>query len=196
MVTGKIGPKMAEEAIVDVLPSDLGKHVYDYGTVGEYSEHLKESSGWKTDKAELTEASIKAVNSDEKTHVFRGGEEVIVTIRAIAHTGLTQPILGFAVKNSLGQTLFGENTLATRTRDEPRVAKAGEKMEASFRLWFPMLPNGEYALTAAIADGDAITHVQHHWAEDAAIIHVSSSSVRSGLTGAFITDVGFHIVQD
>jgi lipopolysaccharide transport system ATP-binding protein len=197
IVTGKIDQKMArEEAIVDVLPPDLGKHVYDYGTIGAYSGRLGESNGWKTGNAELTEASIKAVNSDEKTQVFRGGEEVIITIRALAHKALSQPILGFAVKNSLGQTLFGENTLATRTRDDPRVVKAGEEIEANFRLWFPMLPNGEYALTAAIADGDAITHVQHHWAEDAAIIHVSSSSVRSGLTGAFITDVGFHIVQD
>lgn len=197
IVTGKIDQDMAkEEAIVDVLPPDLGKHVYDYGTIGAYSGRLGESSGWKTGNAELTEASIRAVNSDEKTQVFRGGEEVIITIRALAHKALSQPILGFAVKNNLGQTLFGENTLVTRTRDDPRVVNVGEEIEAIFRLWFPMLPNGEYALTAAIADGDAITHVQHHWAEDAAIIRVSSSSVRSGLTGAFITDVGFHIVQD
>jgi lipopolysaccharide transport system ATP-binding protein len=197
IVTGKIDQEMArEEAIVDVLPPDLGKHVYDYGTIGAYSGRLGESSGWKTGNAELTEASIKAVNSDEKTQVFRGGEEVIITIRALAHKALSQPILGFAVKNNLGQTLFGENTLVTRTRDDPRVVNVGEEIEAIFRLWFPMLPNGEYALTAAIADGDDITHVQHHWAEDAAIIRVSSSSVRSGLTGAFITDVGFHIVQD
>lgn len=54
--------------------------------------------------------------------------------------------------------------------------------EFVFRL--PMLPNGQYAVMASLADGDLHANVQHHGLHDALIINVSSSKVRWGLVGA------------
>ena len=124
---------------------------------------------------------------------LKGGEEVVIKILAIAHKTLSEPIIGFALKNNLGQVLFGENTLIARETGKPKIAMAGEKIEGQFRLWFPMLPAGEYALTAGIAEGNRKSYTQHHWADEAAIIHVHSSTVRWGLTGAFITDVKLQV---
>ena len=125
--------------------------------------------------------------------VLQGGEKVEVTIKAITHRRLENPILGFIVKDRLGQNLFGENTLVKRRGSLRESAEAEDEIWASFQLWFPMLPNGTYTLMASIADGDHGLNTQHHWVDDAKVITVSSSRVRYGLVGAFITDIQLAI---
>jgi lipopolysaccharide transport system ATP-binding protein len=46
-----------------------------------------------------------------------------------------------------------------------------------------MLPNGNYAVMASIANGSFVENIQHHWLHDALIINVVSSKVRWGLVG-------------
>jgi lipopolysaccharide transport system ATP-binding protein len=114
--------------------------------------------------------------------VFLGGELVCMKIRATAHAEMRQPILGFIVRDRLGQDLLGENTLPV-TQFNPVSAEAGETIEASFKFRLPMLPNGQYVVMASLADGDLYENIQHHWLHDALVINVSSSKVRWGLVG-------------
>ena len=93
---------------------------------------------------------------------------------------LASPILGFFVKDRLGQSLFGEHTYTYR----PGMAMAaGQVAEAVFDFRLPLLPNGAYAMTVSIADGEPFNHVQHHWLHDALLIQVSSGKLRYGLVG-------------
>jgi len=95
---------------------------------------------------------------------------------------LDKPIIGFLVKDRLGQDLFGENTLPVTEGLDCSVGK-GQTVSAHFEFRMPMLPNGNYALMASIADGTLESNVQHHWMHDALILNVQSSKIRWGLVG-------------
>ena len=171
------------------------KNLFDYDTEAHITNNLEDADGWKTGDADLIEVSIKASNKSDSNLILKGGEEVEITIRAKAHKSLDAPALGFVLKNRLGQALFGENTLIAREVNPQISAKPGDKLTASFKLIFPMLPSGQYTLMASIADGDLNSNTQHHWLENAIIITVASSSVRYGLTGAFITGASLTLEQ-
>lgn len=162
---------------------------YDREVVFSYTDNLKHSKGWNTGDAELVELSIRSLSLDNNNALLKGGEKVEINILAKANKNLNQPIIGFIVRDRLGQNLFGENTLEAKTIGIPKKCEPGCLIESKFELWFPMLPSGTYTLLAAIADGDGSNYTQHHWVEDALIINVSSSKVRYGLAGAFVTAV-------
>jgi lipopolysaccharide transport system ATP-binding protein len=168
--------------------------IIDYGAVAKVSDNLDTARGWKTDQAEISSVSLTRLSS-EQDGVFEGGERVRMTVRAQAHKSLQKPILGFLVRDRLGQDLFGENTLAF-THLKPCPIRAGVSFEGIFEFTLPMLPNGQYAVMASIADGDIHDHIQHHWIHDALIINVSSSKVRYGLIGIPFERVQLAIIKE
>ncbi|MBZ9573715.1 ABC transporter ATP-binding protein [Modicisalibacter sp. MOD 31.J] len=113
-----------------------------------------------------------------------GGETVTLRIRARAQSGepLTRPIIGFYVKDRLGQTLFGDNSFLTY-RDDPVGTAPGQALNAAFTFRMPILPRGDYSISTAIADGTQDEHVQHHWIHDALFFKSHSSSQSHGLVG-------------
>lgn len=193
--TGSVesNPNQVEDTIVDAAKLDMGRLALDYSSEGRVIDNFENASGWKTGSAELTSISLRTVDSPNHDNVMRGGELAEVEINAVTHIDLKQPILGFVLKDRLGQCIFGENTLVLRETSEQKEAEAGSSLHASFRFWFPMLPSGSYSLMASIADGSLATNTQHHWLDNSAIVIVSSSRVRYGLAGAFITNIDFSI---
>jgi len=167
--------------------------IFDYESDAAVVDNLTNAEGWSTGYAELTSVAIRDINSINAGTVLKGGEDVEITITAIAHKHLERPALGFTLVNRLGQHLLGENTLIVRDDKAVISAKPGSILTAKFRLWFPMLPSGEYMLMASVADGDLEKHVQHHWTENAALINVSSSKVRYGVVGAFLKGASLEI---
>ena len=111
-----------------------------------------------------------------------GGEEVILSIKARANIDLDFPILGFHLKNHLGQELFGDNTYLTH-RHAPCPVPAGSKVTATFRFRMPYLPPGDYMFATAFANGTPDGHVQHHWLFEALSFRSLSSHVVYGLIG-------------
>ena len=189
--TGNVGPDPAQlqENHGDTANIDIGNLALDYGSEAKIVDNFEKASGWKTGNAELTSITLRSVDSPNHVNILKGGELAEVEINAITHINLKKPILGFVLKDRLGQSIFGENTLALRESSETKEAQAGSILRALFRFWFPMLPSGSYSLTASIGDGSLSTNTAHHWLDDSAIITVSSSRVRYGLAGAFITNI-------
>lgn len=111
-----------------------------------------------------------------------GGEDVVLEIRCEAVEDLAQPIVGFQFKDRLGQVLFAENTLAAG-RSAVVAPAAGDAFAARFAFRLPLLPVGDYSVTAAVAEGTAAHHVQHHWIHDALIVRAHASAVSYGLVG-------------
>ena len=159
----------------------------DYGSQMRVNNNLSEANGWKTGAGEILSVRLEHVIPQEND-VFQGGETVRMVIRAIAHQDMDRPILGFLVRDRLGQDLFGENTLPF-TDLNPRPVIAGSVFESEYVFQLPMLPNGQYAVMASLADGDLHNHVQHHWLHDALILSVSSSKIRWGLVGVHFEKV-------
>jgi lipopolysaccharide transport system ATP-binding protein len=152
-----------------------------YGACMRVNDNLREASGWKTGGGEILSVRFYSFTS-QLNDVFCGGEKVCLEITAKINQDMYSPILGFLVRDRLGQDLFGENTLPF-TNINPLDVLAGSTLSCKFVFRLPMLPNGQYAVMASLADGDLYKNVQHHWLHDAVIINVSSSQVRWGLVG-------------
>lgn len=131
-------------------------------------------------------AQIRGVDLlDEHEHHLAwivGGEKVTLRIIVHAYQNLDSPIVGFYVKDRLGQTLFGDNSFLSY-EGQLFHCSAGNELQANFVFFMPLLPSGEYSITVAIANGTQDAHVQHHWIHDAILFKSESSSVASGLIG-------------
>ena len=111
-----------------------------------------------------------------------GGEPVLLRIAARATQPLASPILGFVVKDRMGQVLFGENTFLSY-QTAPVPCDAGQTLVAEFAFVMPRMMAGDYSITAAIADGTQQQHVQHHWVFDALTFRSECTSASAGLLG-------------
>ena len=122
---------------------------------------------------------------DEKEYPLAwivGGEKVTLRVMVHAYQDLDSPIIGFSVKDRLGQALFGDNTFLSY-RELLVHCQAGNELQADFVFYMPLLPFGEYSITIAIANGTQEIHEQHHWIHDAVLFKSESSSVATGLIG-------------
>ena len=127
--------------------------------------------------------SIKFSDQDGAPLIYViGGELVTLTVACMALEELFSPIIGFYVKDRLGQTLFGDNTFITY-QSTPMHIEPSITFQAAFHFRMPILPVGDYSVCAAVAEGTQNEHVQHHWIHDALIVRSQSSSVCTGLVG-------------
>jgi lipopolysaccharide transport system ATP-binding protein len=111
-----------------------------------------------------------------------GGETVVLRVNAVAHKDLYSPIIGFLVNDHLGQAIFGDNTYLTYI-DNPFFCPMDSVLQAEFVFCMPILPEGTYSITVAIAEGTQQNHVQHHWIHDVLFFKSESSMVATGLVG-------------
>ena len=121
-----------------------------------------------------------------------GGELVRMRIVVQAVQALAIPIVGFVVKDRLGQVLFGDNTYLSY-HDQPVSCRAGQTLVAEFAFRMPRMPAGDYTVTASIADGTQHEHVQHHWIFDALAFRSECSSASAGLVGLPMHDIRLHV---
>lgn len=165
------------EAVDEVTPEPMPDG--DPGTAIRLFDNIAQSDGWESGHARIASVRMEDAHGNPLS-VFAGGERVKLRIRARCQSPLQSPILGFFVKDKLGQSLFGEHTYTYR----PGLATSpGDELEAEFTFRLPLLPNGSYSMTVSIADGEPFNHVQHHWLHDALLINVASDRLRYGLVG-------------
>ena len=175
-------------------PDMAAPPVIHYGAVAAVRNNINVAKGWKTGQANIISVSLTRLSPGSE-EVFEGGERVRMTVRAKANESLQNPILGFLVRDRLGQDLFGENTLSF-TDQVPTPVEVGMTFEGVFEFRLPMLPNGAYAVMASVADGDAYDNRQHHWMHDALIINIVSSKIRYGLVGIPFERVELDVVDE
>jgi lipopolysaccharide transport system ATP-binding protein len=126
--------------------------------------------------------AVRCEGSDGRVlQQVEGGEVVRLVVEAEALEALDSVIVGFFVKDRLGQHLFGKNTW--RDGAAPVPAPPGGKVRAAFEFRMPYLPGGAYTLDVAIADGSPDAHVQLVWLFDALALESISSTVSTGLVG-------------
>lgn len=165
--------------------------VIDYESKITIVDNTSMATGWKTGAAEVISISIEHINN-KTNNIFEGGEQVRIIMKAKCHSTLTSPILGFIVKDRLGQELFGENTIPF-TKDYPLTAMPGQELLAEFVFKLPMLQDGQYVVMTSLANGDSYNHIQHHYVHDAIIINVHSSQIRFGIVGVPFETVSLKI---
>lgn len=117
-----------------------------------------------------------------------GGENVILQITCEAEEEIDAPIVGFIVKDRLGQALFGDNTYLTY-RHRPILMNAETRIITRFEFRMPVLPTGDYSVAVAFAQGSQQEHIQHHWIHDALVFRSHTSSAIHGLVGVPMTRI-------
>jgi lipopolysaccharide transport system ATP-binding protein len=190
--TAKLKPIVSQ--VEDVAVGDHeGEKINGYEAKLSAKDNIQYAAGWRTGIADLIAVHLERVEPQLEGPLL-GGERVRVTIRAKANEELSSPIIGFTVRDRLGQELFGENTLPF-TSERAVTVNPGQEFAAHFVFRLPMLPNGQYALMASVANGTLYDNLQHHFLHDALILTVSSSKIRWGLVGIPFDDVVLK-VQD
>lgn len=114
--------------------------------------------------------------------LLAGGELVRLDITVELAQSLQNLILGFYVKDRLGQRLFGDNTFLA-WQHAPVSGEPGERVSASFLFRMPVMPSGSYMVDAAVASGDQHDHTQQHWIHDALEFRATDETMRYGLVG-------------
>ncbi|MBO4632367.1 MAG: ABC transporter ATP-binding protein [Lentisphaeria bacterium] len=125
------------------------------------------SNSFGTGQAKIT----NVVMTDEKDQLLSwvvGGEMVKIKVYAETYKDLYRPIIGFIVKDHLGQNLFAANTCITYL-EKPLSMAAGQKLCCTFEFRMPILYVGDYSIMVSIAEGTQQENVQHHWLHDAFI---------------------------
>jgi lipopolysaccharide transport system ATP-binding protein len=165
----------------------------DYGSRFSIEDNVAASPGFSTGAAEILSIELSALDGTSVA-TLAGGELVCLRILARANESLDAPIIGFIVKDRLGQDLFGENTLPFTTA-KPHAAGPGQTLVAEFVFRLPMLPNGQYSVTASIANGTLHDNVQHHYLHEGLILTVASATVRWGLVGIPFQRVSLRVAD-
>jgi len=125
-----------------------------------------------------------------------GGEDVRLEIDVSASTALEGLIVGFFLKDRLGQMLFGDNTYLS-TMESPVHLQAGERVRAQFSFSMPRLQEGDYFITVGVAAGTQIEHVVQSWMHEALRVRSLGTNAPSGIIGIpmrkiMLTQQPFH----
>ncbi len=111
-----------------------------------------------------------------------GGETVKLKVIVEVLQKLESPIIGFFVKDRLGQVLFGQNTFLFY-KDSKLECDHGCQLHGNFVFEMPLLFAGNYTITVSIANGTQESHEQHHWIHEAVMFRSESSNLVTGLVG-------------
>ena len=99
------------------------------------------------------------------------GQDVELRIRVVVRSPIPRLVLGYAIKDRLGQYIYGTNTHHTKQAIDNLVA--GD--EHVFRIRFPMnFGPGSYSVSTALVSTDTHLVNNYEWRELALLFHVSN----------------------
>ncbi len=153
-----------------------------------------EAKGFGTGQVKVESVALRDAQDRPLAWVV-GGEEVTLEVRFQAFATVSDLIVGFMLKDRLGQILFGENTYLACLDAVPEFA-AGMRGAARFAFRLPYLPSGDYSISVGIAEGSQEQHVQHHWVHDALLIRCVASHVTHGLLGIPMSAIRLQVLHD
>lgn len=133
--------------------------------------------------AGIKRAALYSKDFQRKLNVLEGGEKVIFLLEIEVKTDILFPIVGFVIKDRLGNNITGCNSYIIGLNLDK--FQQGEVKVVYFEFEFPNLTNGSYLFSPAIAEGTQYNHIQHHWVHDAYIVEVNSPEVAAKLDFKF-----------
>lgn len=112
-----------------------------------------------TGEAEIESAVILNSNG-EPVEVVTVGESITLKITAIANTKIPELVLGYLIKDRLGQPVFGTNT--HHLGMPLKQMKAGERV--TYKFSFPAnMGEGSYSVTLALHSSDSHLETNYVW---------------------------------
>ncbi|MDE7310517.1 MAG: ABC transporter ATP-binding protein [Eubacterium sp.] len=114
---------------------------------------------------------LKITLTDEKGKLLaqaKPGQKIRIAMEIAAKRDVEFPILGFNIKDILGNELVVTNTVFEKVKLQP--LKAGEVSFFQWQFTFPDLHSGDYPVDLALAEGTYANHEQIHFVSDALVI--------------------------
>lgn len=143
--------------------------------------------------ARIKRVGLYSEQTGEKIRAFKGGEKVNFYVEMEILQEIENPIVGFIVKDKYGNQLFGFNSYSVDA--ELGIFKKGDSLIGLFNFEFPLLLNGNYVFSVAVAEGTQSAHIQHHWVHDAYLVTINNVSKLSDLGHWFLlTGPSFNII--
>jgi ABC-type polysaccharide/polyol phosphate transport system ATPase subunit len=136
--------------------------------------------------AEIARVLFSRKGQNASLEVLRGGEDVEFAMEVVFHQDMPDPLYGLLIKDNYGNQIIGINSFVYEFDCKPR--KKGEKVVFKFGFQWPQVRNGEYTLSAAIAEGTQDTHIEHHWVHDALVVQVANNGPRHRLGCYVVVD--------
>ncbi len=133
-------------------------------------------------------------DAEESLSYIVGGETVCLEVTVNCLETFESPIVGFFIKDRLGQNLLGDNTWLNYC-DQSLVFSAGEVLKARFVFDMPRLMRGDYSITVSCAQGSQDDFRQHHWIHDAVNFSSHTTSVAGGLIGIAMQQISMDISE-
>jgi lipopolysaccharide transport system ATP-binding protein len=164
--------------------------------ITKFSVSVLNSDSFGNGDAQITNVSLLEAATEHHLMVGAGGENVILRIEGIARKTVDQPIIGFVLKDNKGQVLLGDNTANRLERLQGQTdlsISKGSHFQADFIFTMPLLPKGHYAITAGIANGSMIEHVQLQWITEALVFESICTSIAAGLAGVAMHDIKLKV---
>lgn len=113
----------------------------------------------------------------------------------MAHRSLKSLIVGFLIKDRLGQVILGDNNCVIHY-DNPIHAKADKTYTVSFGSTMPYLALSEYIVSISVASGNQSEHIQHCWLHDALVFRAEKGPVVHGIMGISLAFCNINQVSE
>jgi lipopolysaccharide transport system ATP-binding protein len=146
-----------------------------------------DSNAFGSGLARVTEVRLETTDGSPLSLV-EGGQAVVLRVRAVSEAPISDVIVGFHLKDRLGQVLFTQNSFRHLV-GKPFALAANEAVDAEFRFRMPLLVPGDYAFGAAIASGTQERPIMHHFVHEALIVHVSTLNHLGGIVAVPLESV-------
>lgn len=116
--------------------------------------------------------TLRLINLEtgKESGTVAGGDNVAIDFTLKIKRDIDMPILGFTLKDALGNSVIVTNTHFEKVTLNPLIE--GQPNHFQFKMEFPYLRNGKYSLDIALANGTYQAHEQIQWINDALIIVV------------------------
>lgn len=124
-----------------------------------------------------------------------GGETVVLEIVAEVSADFDNPIVGFYLRDRLGQLLFGDNSYLSYVHNGVKVV-AGKQLRASFKFDMPRLAAGDYHFTVGIANGTQEDHSIQHWMHEALHIKSQGQGLPVGIVGLPMQEIMLEQIDE
>lgn len=189
-----------QEGEVRQIRSSAGKTQHDYRDARQdwiNSSNLRNdievvpfdpsAPGFGEMRARISDVTLRDVQGRPLSWIV-GGEIAVLEVEVSAEEAIRNPIVGFYLKDRLGQQLFGDNTWLTTLGQESGVA-AGQRLRARFEFPMPRLRAGDYFITIGVADGTREEHAVQHWIHEALALKSQADEWAAGLIGIPMLDI-------
>lgn len=125
------------------------------------------------------ESLVQTVTPNEMTKI---------AIRVKYNEKIIQPIVGFTIKDRLGNIVFQSNSEAL----QEIINTSKTNGEYEFEFIFPELNVGQYTISPAVASGTQANHVQHNWIHDAYVFNVINNNLYNLEGTLSLNDIKFN----